>query len=85
MIATHVKFLHKMRDRCLLHERAAVVADTIRKILDLALHFQVQPQNAQTRSPIHNPPRTSTNPEINPQLWPRTHSLLSSDPASLGR
>lgn len=36
----HVAFLRKMRDKCLLHERAAVVADTIRKILDLSLTFR---------------------------------------------
>jgi hypothetical protein len=29
-----------MRDKCLLHERASVVADTVRKILDLSLGFR---------------------------------------------
>ncbi|EKX37286.1 hypothetical protein GUITHDRAFT_165517 [Guillardia theta CCMP2712] len=37
----HLRFLSRMRDRCLLHERAAVVADTARKVLDLALNFSV--------------------------------------------
>ena len=38
--ARHTKFLHRMRDRCLLHSKAVVVADTVRKILNLALDFR---------------------------------------------